>query len=90
MVEYARLKSQVKHNLLSDDEIVRAGMDLDTQFLTLSQQVPSSWQHKTAQGTFPARSAWPNWRARLAGRGGVDSMADGEHDAALAGDRAAA
>jgi hypothetical protein len=47
MVEYARLKSQVKHNLLSDDEIVRAGMDLDTQFLTLSQQVPSSWQHKT-------------------------------------------
>lgn len=35
MVEYARLKSQVKHNLLSDDEMVRAAMDLDTQFLAL-------------------------------------------------------
>jgi len=36
MVEYARLKIQVKHNLFSGDEIVRAAMDLGTQFLTLS------------------------------------------------------
>jgi len=42
MVEYVRLKNQVKHNLLSGDEIVRAAMDLDTQFLTLSQQITSS------------------------------------------------
>lgn len=47
MVEYARLKSQVKRNLLSDDEIVRAAVDLETQSLTLSRQVTSSWQHKT-------------------------------------------
>lgn len=46
MVEYTRLKSQVKHNLLSDDEIVRVAMDLDTQFLTLSRQITLSWQHK--------------------------------------------
>ena len=47
MVEFARLKSQLKHNLLSDDEIVGTAMDLDTQFLTLSRQLPPSWQHKT-------------------------------------------
>ena len=47
MIQFARLKSQVKHNLLSDDEIVRAAMDLETQFSTFSLQVASSWQHKT-------------------------------------------
>ena len=47
MVKYARLNSQVKHNLLSDDEIVWAATDLDTQFLTFSRQASSSWQHKT-------------------------------------------
>ena len=47
MVEYARLNSQVKHKLLSNDQIVRAAIDLDTQFLTFSRQASSFWQHKT-------------------------------------------
>lgn len=47
MVEYARLKSQVKQNLLSDDQIVRAAMNLDTQFLAISRQLTSSSQFKT-------------------------------------------
>ena len=47
MVEYARLRNQVKHNLLSNNEIFQAAMDLDTQLSTFSQQMNPSWQHET-------------------------------------------
>ena len=47
MFQYAHLRSKVKHKLLSDNEIVEAAKHLDMQFLSLSEQIRSSWQHKT-------------------------------------------
>jgi hypothetical protein len=45
MIEFAQLKRQAKFHLLSDDEIVRNALNLDTQFLQLYTHIPSSWQH---------------------------------------------
>jgi len=47
MIEFARLRQEIKEGALSEDKSISALVNLDSKFVKLSMEVPPSWQYKT-------------------------------------------
>ncbi len=47
MIEFARLRQEIKEGALSDDKAISSLVNLDSKFAKLSMEVPPSWQYKT-------------------------------------------